>query len=428
MNRWVIRLYNLILLISLPLIALYILLRWRRRVWDKGFDRWPERWAHYSDAVRQSWSTGTRWWWVHAVSLGEVKAIEPFLRRAPAHAGVKVLLSVVTPEAIAYASAGKVADIVIAAPIDLPWVVRRAFRVIRPVLFLSVESEFWPNLLRGARESGARVALINGRLSARSFGSYQRVRGLLPILWDCFDLMAVRQEQDRERFEALGVSPARLRVTGNMKFDVLVPMTRTERKSGVPEPVVVFGSTREGEEAKLLPAVKSLQKRWPGLHVIWAPRHLDRLSELEGLLQQQGESCRRKSSLGKDGARLQLEGPHVLWDSMGDLLDAYRRADVAVVGGSFVPKGGQNPIEPATLSIPVVFGPSMDNFYGIAEALVAHGGARQVELDGLSVCLDELLSDAAKRQAMGQRAREAVEQQQGATERTLVLLEELTRA
>lgn len=428
-NRWLFRLYNGLVFLAIPFILLYIALRWRRRFFSKGFERWAERWGHLPENQRTRIRQKGPWWWVHAVSLGEVKAIETFLRKAPAHARAQIVLSVVTPEAIAYAVENKVAQEIIAAPIDLPWVVRRVFKEIRPQLFISVESEFWPNFLREAKRSGARVALINGRLSERSFKSYSRIRRVMQALWDCFDLWAVRQEQDAVRFRSLGAPAGKIQVTGNLKYDSPIdsgssePVGRTERSA----PVVVLGSTREGEEGQLLPVLQKLRAQWPELKVIWAPRHLDRISELETLLTAQGLACRRKSALG---AADQNGHPptNILWDTMGDLLEAYRQADVAVVGGSFVPKGGQNPIEPAALRLPVVFGPSMDNFHGIADALVENGGARQVTLVELKDCLDDLLKNPDARRTMGEKARQTVENEQGATQRTLALLEKLVHA
>ncbi len=418
LNRWIFKIYNGLVLVALPLVVLGVALRWRRRFFSKGFQRWSERWGHLAPEQRALFGDGG-WWWVHAVSVGEVKAIEPFLKRAPAQAHVKVLLSVVTPEALAWAQEKKIADQIIAAPIDLPWVVRRVFRAVKPQLFVSVESEFWPNLLREARRSGARVALINGRLSEHSFRSYRRVRFILRALWECIDLCAVRQSEDASRFAALGVPESKIRVTGNLKYDLPLP----ERNGGASHaslgPVLVLGSTREGEEARLLPVIEKIGRQYPTLQVIWAPRHVERVSEIETLLASSGFRSSRKSE--------RKGGEHVLWDSMGDLLDAYKTADVAIVGGSFVPKGGQNPIEPAALRLPVVFGPSMENFRGISETLIQNGGACQVTLGDLEACLQDLLEHPDKRRAMGERARQTIESRQGATDRTLKLLEELCR-
>ncbi len=202
-SRWTFRLYNLLVLLALPFILVGVMVRWRKR-FARGMERWSERWGHLSPGQQAQFRNGT-WWWVHAVSLGEVKSIEVFLRQIPKQAGAKVLLSAVTPEALSWAVEKKLADEIIAAPVDLPWVVRRVFTVVKPKLFASVESEFWPNLLREAKRSGARVALINGRISAHSHVNYKVIQSLLPALWECFDLLAVRQHEDASRFTDLGV-------------------------------------------------------------------------------------------------------------------------------------------------------------------------------------------------------------------------------
>jgi 3-deoxy-D-manno-octulosonic-acid transferase len=421
-SRWVFRLYNLLVLIALPFILVGVMLRWRRR-FARGIERWSERWGHLAPEQLTRFQSGA-WWWVHAVSLGEVKAIEVFLKQIPKHAEVKVLLSLVTPEAISWAVEKKLADEIIAAPVDLPWVVRRVFAVVKPKLFISVESEFWPNLLREAKRSGARVALVNGRISAHSYESYMHIRSFLPVLWDNFDLVAVRQHEDASRFTDLGMPQRLVHVTGNLKYDLPLPSRSFNGSTlhGDEKLTLVVGSSREGEEKELLPVMEKLKSRYPGLRVIWAPRHVDRIGEIESLFAARALGCARKSSGSS------TESSHILWDSMGDLLEAYKQADVAVVGGSFVPKGGQNPIEPAALSLPVVFGPSMENFHGIAEVLVQQGGASQVTLPELESCLSELFEKADKRQEMGRRARQAVESRQGATDKTLTLLKGLVRA
>jgi 3-deoxy-D-manno-octulosonic-acid transferase len=250
-----------------------------------------------------------------------------------------------------------------------------------------------------------------------------QIVALLPVLWENFDLLAVRQHEDASRFTDLGVPQRLVHVTGNLKYDLPLP-TNTNGTSATQRPMltVVVGSSREGEEKELLPIMENLRKREPRLRVIWAPRHIDRIQELESLFAAQSIVCSRKSLDPSPTAG------NVLWDTMGDLLDAYKQSDLAIVGGSFVPKGGQNPIEPAALSVPVIFGPSMENFHGIAEVLVQQGGARQVTLTELDRCLGELLVNQGKRQEMGRCARQAVESRQGATDKTLALLKDLARA
>jgi 3-deoxy-D-manno-octulosonic-acid transferase len=416
-------LFNSVLIGALPLVAGYVLLRWRRRV-IKGLSLGTERWGRLDQARIDRFKSG-RWWWVHAVSVGEVKAIHSFLKQAPDTAGVKIALSLLTPEALEWAARHKIADEIFPAPIDLPWIVRRIFKAIHPELFISVESEFWPNLLREARRSGARVALINGRISERSFRSYRRFRIFLKPLWNTLDLLAVRQPQDAERFRALGIPAEKIHVTGNLKYDLVAALPRSDHHNTpvFAKPLVVVGSSREGEENLLIPALEAARVKFPDIRIIIAPRHLERLEEVEQLLKSRGLAAQRKSVWAAD-----LKAPYILWDSMGDLLEAYRQADISVIGGSFVPRGGQNPIEPAVFGVPVLFGPSMDNFHGIADRLIRQGGALQVSLSDLAVNLIRLLGDPAERREMGGKARAAIESGQGATKRTLDILGDLVRA
>lgn len=420
-HRWLYRVYNALLLLALPFILVGVSLRWRRRL-VRGMESWSERWGHLSASTSADFSCG-RWWWVHAVSLGEAKAIEVFLREAPEKAGVQIFLSLVTPEALSWATEKKLAAVITAAPIDLPWVVRRVFERVRPAVFISVESEFWPNLLREARRSGARVALMNGRISVRSYRSYQKVRSILSALWENFDLFAVRQHEDASRFAELGVPPSIIHVTGNMKYDLPLPEPELTQASGPVRPLrIVIGSSREGEEKVLLPILSALRRTYPTLQTVWAPRHVERTGEIVSLFTSQGLPWVLKS------AGYSAQDAHVLWDTMGDLVEAYKQADLAIVGGSFVPKGGQNPIEPAALCVPVVFGPSMENFHGIAEVLVQQKGAAQVTLSELESCLGRLLGSSPERRAMGERARAAIQSRQGATPKTISLLKGLRHA
>ncbi len=404
-------LYNLLGILFFPVIALGVALRWRKRVFSKGLLRWSERWGKLPETTQALLkSPGKPWWWVHAVSVGEIKAIEPFLRRAPERAQVRIFLTVGTPEAITWAVDHQMAEAIAAAPIDLPWVVRRVARAVRPVRFITVESEFWPNLLREAGRAGARVALVNGRMSERSFRRYQKARFLLSALWACVDLWAVRQEEDAARFRDLGVPNQRLHVTGNLKYDIPLPVSSHE-------PPPALGCTREGEEVLLAESIQEVRKRQSDLRVIWAPRHVDRTEAITTQLRNLGITATRHS---EDASW--RSSPDQIWDTVGNLMEAYREAHVVVMGGSFVSKGGQNPLEPAALRRPVVFGPSMENFKGIADELVAEGGALQVQREELAGCLNALLTDAARRRSLGENARRMLERRQGATDRTLDLL------
>ncbi len=423
MNRWIFRIYNALVVVLMPFVLLFVFIHWRRRVLSKGLHRWDERWGRLTPQKLNVLGAG-RWWWVHAVSVGETKAIEPLLREAPRR-NIRIFLSLVTPEALAWAQTQKLAEVIVAAPIDLPWVIRRLTRVFKPEWFISVESEFWPNLLRETKRSGARVALVNGRISAHSFRSYGRALRILPALWECLDVWAVREEEDAKRFRLLGVPAEKIQVTGNMKYDLPLPPI-IDAPHDPKTPVVVMGSTREGEEEMLLPVMARLRQKWPTLRVIWAPRHVERAAEVGKFLTQAGVSHRVRSQMTGAGSASGEGATDIVWDVMGNLLDAYALADVVVIGGSFVSKGGQNPLEPAALKKAMVFGLSMENFRGIADALVQDKGAYQVPLEQVESCLARLFSDPVERRRLGEQAFCVLKQRQGATARTLALLEDFS--
>jgi len=203
-----------------------------------------------------------------------------------------------------------------------------------------------------------------------------------------------------------------------MKYDIplLPPPVMAETLTN---PVLMFGSTREGEEDVLAPVVQELRTLWPGLRVIWAPRHIERVPQIEKDLLSRNWASERRSVCGP-----QTETPaNLIWDTFGNLMEAYHLADVAVIGGSYVGKGGQNPLEPAALGKPVVFGPSMENFHDIAQALTDAGGARQVPLDQLAITLRILFQQPVERQRMVRQAQTVLTRASGATDRTLTLLE-----
>lgn len=407
--------YNVMILLLLPFIILFVFIRWRKRVWSKGFLQLSHRFGFLSKDEREKIFQDTRpKWWIHAASIGEVKAIQTFLERLPKATDVHTVLTTVTPEAYQWAKKEKVADTVLTAPFDLLPCVWNFFRQIRPAYFISVESELWPNLMWEAKASGAKVAFINGRLSERSFRSYRRFQWILKSLWTNVDCFSVRQQQDADRFQGLGVDPSKIVVTGNLKYDRL-PHEEMKQPKNPSEPLtIVIGSTREGEEAILLPIVQIIRRAHPNVRWIWAPRHIERLAEIESLFRAQQEIIARKSVFLKESWSLS-----VLWDSVGDLMQAYAQSDLAIIGGSFVKKGGQNPIEPAALGLPVIFGPSMENFYGVSEKLVEKGGAFQVSVDQLGDKVSQLITNESLRKSMGNHARAVVDSEQGATDQTI---------
>jgi 3-deoxy-D-manno-octulosonic-acid transferase len=365
--------------------------------------------------------------WIHAVSVGEVLAarslVAPLREALP---GARVALSTTTLTGHAIARKGLTADVLLFAPFDLRFAVRRVVGALRPRLLLLVETELWPNLVREARQAGARVAVVNGRLSDRSFPRYRRIRGLLRPLLAQIDLFLMQGPEHAERMLELGAEPSRVRVGGNLKFDALEaaepPETLRLLLDTQGAPLLIAGSTMPGEEALVLQAFRVARARVPALRLVLVPRHPERFGAVTELVAAAGFPCVRRSALRAGEWRDEV----MVLDTMGELAKVYPLATVVFVGGSLVPKGGHNVLEPAVAGRPVVVGPHMENFREIAELFLAAGAIVQV---GSAADLGEqlilLLEDEPRRQAIGERARLLVEQQKGAVRRSVEALRAL---
>ncbi len=375
--------------------------------------------------------------WFHAVSVGEVLLLRPIVadlkRRRP---GWDLVISTTTVTGLAVARRTFPDLVTFYAPLDFSWSTRRAVERVRPTVLALVELELWPNLIRSAKGAGASVAIVNGRLSARSHRGYRRLRGPLRSTLHRLDSVAAQTQEYADRFVDLGVPRPRVRVTGSVKFDGLAhdrdnPRTRALRKSlGLAPTEVVFvaGSTMAGEEAAALAAYRSARHEHPGLRLVLVPRHAERFEEVAGWLMRQGEGVVRRSQANPGGPRFRSEPPPVvLVDTLGELDAAWGLADVAFVGGSLFPgRGGQNMIEPAAYGAPVLFGPYTSNFRDTAEQLLSRGAARLVaDVSGLVSALREDLDDPEAANARGASARAFVLAQDGASARTLAELDRL---
>ncbi len=300
---------------------------------------------------------------------------------------------------------------------------------------LIVETELWPNLLREAEGYRAKIVLVNARLSDRSFRGYRLFRRLMRPLLERIDLVSARSETDAERFRLLGARPERVVVTGNLKFDVepaetsfgeeLASALATARRA----PVMVAGSTMPGEETLLLEAWLAVRARFPQALLILAPRHPARFEEVARLLGERQACFVRRTALSADRGTVagRLASPEVLLlDTIGELAGVFALADLVFVGGSLVPAGGHNPLEPAFSGKAILFGPHMENFSEIAGLFLRSGGALQVrDVRGLTERALELLGDSALRQRLGAKAKQVVEQGSGASERVLEALKPL---
>jgi 3-deoxy-D-manno-octulosonic-acid transferase len=363
--------------------------------------------------------------WIHAVSVGEVLAARSLVGPlAAARPGVPIYLSTttLTGHAIAEKSVQGIAGLFY-APFDFPGPVDRALDRVRPALLVLMETEIWPNLIHRARRRGARVAIANGRLSARSAARYGLVRPILRRVLDDVDVLLMQSEQFAERARAVGALPGRVKVTGSVKYDADVPQPSAELRSlvAVDDPVIVAGSTLEGEEVAALKALVLVRAAHPGARLVLAPRHPERFGLVPALVEKAGFTCQRRSEL-----RTPWTADVLVLDTLGELAGAYALGQAAFVGGSLVPWGGHNVVEPAALGVPVVVGPHMANFQDIADRFKAADALVEVrDAEQLGAVLADLLADPARRRELGERGRALVEASRGAVDRTVKALVEL---
>ncbi|MGA7255881.1 MAG: 3-deoxy-D-manno-octulosonic acid transferase [Terracidiphilus sp.] len=414
--------YNLALLVllvaGLPWWVFRVLFtrKYREGVWARlGFV--PRRLRRTADARPAIW--------LHAVSVGEVLAVSRLVaeldRALPGH---RLLISTTTRTGQALARARFGADRVFYCPLDLPWAIRAYLNALEPALLILAETEFWPNLLAGCRRRAIPVAVVNARISDRSWPRYRRLRGLwTPFLSGLAPVLAQTQT-DAERLRSIGCNPDHVRVAGNLKFDVRVAedaeATRLLKGCAAGVRFLVAGSTLEGEETILLSVFHDLLFSERSLVLVLAPRHPERFAAAASAVAATGLPLIRRSTWNHRTAdRLDpLKGGQVvLLDSIGELASVYSLAAVAFVGGSLVPAGGHNPLEPAQFGVPIVVGPHFANFRAVTEDLLARQALRIATGDKLRDVLFDLLYDRTQARAMGQRALKAFDQQSGATAR-----------
>jgi 3-deoxy-D-manno-octulosonic-acid transferase len=371
--------------------------------------------------------------WLHAVSVGEVQAcaalVSALSRRYPA---LPLTVTTFTPTGSARARAlfGNLAQVRY-VPYDLPGAVRRFFRRVQPRLAVIFETELWPNLYRECGRRRVPLVLASARISARSVSRYQRLGTLFRETLARTALVAAQGAGDAERFRSLGADPANTHVTGNIKFDFELPEGLAARGAGLraqyapDRPLWVAGSTHGGlEEQAVLEAQQQVGEVHPGALLVLAPRHPPRFDEVAGALRAAGISFVRRSASPGDGTDAACAV--LLLDSLGELLDFYAAADVSFVGGSLVPRGGHNLLEPAALGVPILVGPDNSNGEEIARLLIARGAAEVVhDAAELSMRVSALLGDSAACERMGAAGRASVDSNRGALEKLLSLIEPL---
>jgi 3-deoxy-D-manno-octulosonic-acid transferase len=374
--------------------------------------------------------------WVHAVSVGEVLAARPLMsalrKRYPS---LRLFLSTTTlsGQQLARRSISDV-DAVFYLPFDWGFTVRRTLNLVKPRLFVMVETEIWPNLLRECRRRGIRTVLVNGRISYRSFPRYRIVRPLFRKVLQDVERFCVQGEETARRLTELGADPSRITVTGSLKFESMhatpTPGRGPERvlrffRISPNRPVLVAGSTMRGEEELIVRAFNRYRATAIGSHalLVLAPRHPERFGEAERICRQEGLSTIRRSELPIDA---EPRADAVILDTIGELSQLYQIATAVFVGGSLVPTGGHNILEPAVFGKPIVFGPHMQNFSEITEAFVTNGAAVQVRSEReLDDAILSLMNDPVRRARLGAAARALVDANRGAKDRTLAVIAHL---
>jgi len=413
------RLYSVLLVLLLPLALLRLL--WRslrapeyRRRWRERFGRAPQPPA--PGAI-----------WVHAVSLGEVQAATPLIKRLRRlYPERPILVTTTTPtgsQRVLQVFRQEVLHCYL--PYDIPWFVSRFLDRIQPELVIIMETEIWPNLLAVCAQRQIPLLLANARLSARSAAGYRRVKWLIRPALQNISLIAAQEATDAERFLALGAHKEVVKITGNIKFDVRIPASVQEhghvfrRLWGVDRPVWVAASTHEGEEELMLKAQARIRAELPAALLVLVPRHPERFAKVAAMIRRQEMPLVMRS----ESKPCTQETAVFLGDSMGELPILLSAADAAFIGGSLVTHGGHNALEAAALGLPVVFGPYMFNFTEISRLLLERQAA--VQISGwreLATLMIRWLQEANERVAIGENGRLAVASNRGALDRLLCLV------
>ncbi len=410
-------LYTILFYLIMPFV--YLRLLWRSRRQAAYRKRWGERLGWYPFKL-------DRCLWVHAVSVGEVIAATPLIRQLKqTYPQIPLLVTTTTPTGSARVTS-VLGDSVyhVYLPYDLPGAVKRFLRAMNPVAGVMMETELWPNLIAICKQQKIPVCLMNARLSEKSMRGYQRVGGLIRQTLNCIDVIAANGEADAERFARLGMPADRIHVTGNIKFDLEVAAdlpqqsVRLRTELGAERFIWVAASTHEGEEEIILAAHKLLRAQCPDALLILVPRHPDRFEIIARQCDEVFETKHRSS-----GQPCTASTAVYLGDTMGELMLLYGAGDAAFVGGSLIPRGGHNILEPAALAKPVLMGSSDFNFADITDMfLQARALTKVTDAGSLAAALQSLADDMAARKEQGERGKLVVEKNRGALAAQLALL------
>lgn len=414
------RLYSLLLYLALPLLLLRLF--WRSRHAPAYRARWGERLGRYDQRPMRAHI------WIHAVSVGEVQAAEPLIKHFLAHyPNAGVMVTTTTPTGSEHLR-GLFEDAVrhVYTPFDLMPVMNCFLDAVGPRLAIVMETEIWPNMLSTCQRRGVPVVLANARLSAHSAKGYARLGSFTGETLRRFAAIGAQSPTDATRFRALGAPAERVRVTGNIKFDVRRPSSLLDhaevlrRLWGIQRPVWVAASTHEGEEEQVLLAHRKLLDQLAETLLVLVPRHPERFERVAALVERRGFALARRSTADPCGGQVSV----FLGDTMGELPAFLAAGDAAFIGGSLVPTGGHNLLEAAAAGVPVAVGPHTFNFARITELMVREGAAiRVTDAHALAQCMEEWLGYATTRTRVGERGRRVVRANQGALRRLLDLLE-----
>ena len=423
--------YNLLLFFLSPLLLAYYLFRLATGKEDTG--RWRERFGYFPRL------TGTRVqksFWVHAVSVGEVMAAKPILRELrQRYPEAFLLLTTTTRGGREVAQGVAEASAVAYFPLDFPWAVSRALRAIQPNAVLLMEWEIWPNFLAAAKKQGAKVMVLNGRISDKGLRRGLKAQALMKSGLGRVDLFAMQSGEDVRRAGLVGAPLERVQVFGNTKFDESATMLSAEERIklrdelGIPQdaPVWICGSTRDGkegipdEELLVAEAAKRVRERFSGLVLIVAPRHLERVEAVKAHLPGASQRTQAPPLLGAGGAKT------LILDTFGELGRVYAIADIVFIGGSLAPWGGQSVFQPLAQGVPALFGPNMNNQRDIAALAIAEGVAEQVmDVAGLASAVSRWLALSEQEKAENAaKARALIERNQGVSARCIDAMESL---
>ena len=416
-------LYSVLLAVALVITGPWWLLEMLRH--GKYRVGWRERLGMVPDRLLDQGVVHTIW--IHAVSVGEVLAISRVIEELKAQLpGWRVVVSTTTDTGQKLARERFGESNVFYVPLDLPFAVRAYLQALRPEMLVLAESEFWPNLLRWARRSGAAVAVVNARVSDRSLPGYMRIQKLLRRVMQNVQLFLAQSEEDARRLAQIGALADRVHVSGNLKFEakaLVRPAIVALFEAALDEedigPVLAAGSTLEGEEAMLLETFQQVLPDYPRAVLVLAPRHPERFDGVASLLASSGLRHQRRSQW--DGAN-PIAGDVFLLDTIGELASLYEFADLAFIGGSLVPRGGHNILEAAQSGAPILVGPHTENFRDIIDVFRQADALRVVTPQSLTSTVLQLLANQEERETLARRAAQIMRTQMGATERTVSAL------